>query len=521
MGDELAATAAVRDASDPAARKIFAFSGAANPSGAPLTPGAFVVGGANNPDLIAIEGVPGSNQMFVAVNRCTGPTGPNGCTTDGGTVGVMDLAASSSTGAVTLSNVKFYGSELATSGATSVTSAGYTAGITAMQYCPAGSSSRVASTLFVAVTGKGIYKVVSGTHSQTGTTTGTFKDLKIDCDTGLMMGVQSDGLYFSFDGDKFVKATLPQAANVQNATSLGLQADATTGGVTAVIGNEQGDVVALETDVAALGATPAAVQAGNAANPAAPPAIPADDAAVINSAQTGKATGRVSDIELPNNATDKVSASSVRKFGASSRMAVGTGSGAFKASLTGVTAPGSGAGTPTTTTPGTTPGSGTATLFPKLAKGRKSTVTAIARRAGIEVPAGAKVKAAVGGASKKICRVSGSRISALSPGRCTLAVTVTPKSGAATKQSITLNITGVPTIQRGKAITTLNAAAAAGLPTGKGYKVRGVVAAESKTICKVIGGRLIGVAAGTCSVTFTVTPPTGAATSKKLKSVIF
>lgn len=523
MGDELAASSAVRDSTDPAARKPFTFGGAANPSGAALTPGSFVTGGSNSPDLIAIEGVPGSNQMFVAVNRCTGPTGPNGCTTDGGTVGVMDLSASTSTGAVTLSNVKFYGSELAASGAASVSGAGYTAGINAIQYCPAGSNARVASTLFVAVAGKGIYKIASGTHSATGTTTGTFKDLKIDCDTGLMMGVQADGLYFSFNGDTFVKANLPQAANVQNATSLAVQAEAATGGVTAVVGNEQGDIAALETDIASLGSTTAAVQAGNATNPATAPSIPADDAVVVNSSQTGKATGRVSDIELPNNATDKVTTSSVRKFGASSKMAVGTGSGAFRASLTGVTAPG-------TTTPGTAaPGTATpilapapaAAVFPKLAKGRSSTVAVIARRAGMDVPVGAAVKAAVGGASKKICRVTKTKIQALLPGRCTLAITVTPKGGTATKRSITLNITGVPTIARGKAITTVNAAAAAGLPTGKGYKVRGVVAATSKLQCKVIGGRLIGVTAGACSVTLTVTSPSGAVTSKKLKSVIF
>jgi hypothetical protein len=315
---------------------------------------------------------------------------------------------------------------------------------------------------------------------------------------------------------------LPQAANVQNATSVALQAEGSTGGVTAVIGNEQGDVVALETDVAALGSTPAAVQAGNATNPSAAPTIPPDDAAVINSSSTGKATGRVSDIELPNNATDKVTASSVRKFGASSKMAVGTGSGAFKASLTGVTAPGT--GTPGTGTPGTGvtgPGATAPSVFPKLARGRKATLAVIARRAGIEVPAGAKVKATVGGASKKICRVTGSRITALTPGRCSLSITVTPKSGAPTKRAITLNITGVPTIQRGKALTLLNGAAAVGLTTGKGFKVRGVVASTSKSTCKVIGGRLIGVIAGACSVTVTVTSPTGVVSSKKLKSVIY
>jgi PKD repeat protein len=37
----------------------------------------------------------------------------------------------------------------------------------------------------------------------------------------------------------------------------------------------------------------------------------------------------------------------------------------------------------------------------------------------------------------------------------------------------------------------------------------------------VIGGRLIGVIAGTCSVTLTVTSPTGTVSSKKLNSVIY
>jgi hypothetical protein len=112
MGDELAATAAERDAKLESARKEFSFPGAANPSGSTLTPSSFASGGSQYL-LSAIEGIAGKDVMLVGVNKCSQNIGPSGCESSASSVALVGVSANSSTGAVTLSNVKYFGSEVA------------------------------------------------------------------------------------------------------------------------------------------------------------------------------------------------------------------------------------------------------------------------------------------------------------------------------------------------------------------------------------------------------------------------
>ena len=457
MKEELAASASERDAKT--GGKPFAFAGAANPSGSCLGLHSFVKVGSitcasgenpsqqNGGELVAIEGVAGYNAMIVAVNELNGNSGPNS-QYNSGTVGVVQLTPKSATGDADVASVKYFGARISNSSGTTTdatTSFGLSGGekatyskpVRAVVYCPKGSNAKVADTAFIAVDEQGVYKlstVSSGAvHGQTTTTSGTFKDLKVDCDTGLMVGVQDNGVYFSFDGDKFVKMNLPSSANVQNATAVAVQADKTSGEVAVVLGTNNGDVVALDTDAKTLGSTTEAVAAGTPANPAAPPTLPAEDVVVVNSSTAGKATGTVSDVELPNTATDKVTAASVRKFAAASKMAVGTGSGAFKATIAGGSATGAapGAGAPAAGAPAGQPAPTVGAPMvnaPKVATvGVKKTATVLAQLKTLGIAVVAKSKLVATSSTKSVCSVvAGNKVKGLKAGICRLTVKITP-----------------------------------------------------------------------------------------------
>jgi hypothetical protein len=464
MGDELAATAAERDAKDVSARKEFSFPGAANPSGSTLTPSSFVSGGGQTL-LSAIEGIAGKDAMLVGVNKCSQNLGPSGCESSQGSVALVGLSANSSTGAVTLSNVKYFGSEVAAGGATSAGSGTYAGDVKAIQYCPTGSATKVADTAFISVGGKGIYKITAVTtapaHAATGTTTGTYKDLKVDCDTGLIAVAGSDGLYFSVDGAaKFVKVTTtaapaggqqPPQQGVNNApTAVALQADGTTGEVTMIVASGNGDIKSVETSFAALGVSAADTKAGTATTPTAAITPAADSVNELNNSSTGKNTGAVLDLEIPNTAADKVTAAgvrslSVRKFATASKLSAGTGGGAFRAALrTTTTSSGSGAGTPGVG--GTTPGA----VAPKVVsvkKGKTVSVTSALKRLGTKVVPKSKIVTTVSKASKKVCSVSKKNVvKGLKAGKCSLTVKVTPpatkkvKKPKTTRKKITITI---------------------------------------------------------------------------------
>ena len=441
MGDELAATAAERDAKDVSARKEFSFPGAANPSGSTLTPSSFVSGGGQTL-LSAIEGIAGKDAMLVGVNKCSQNLGPSGCESSQGSVALVGLSANSSTGAVTISNVKYFGSEVAAGGATSAGSGTYAGDVKAIQYCPTGSATKVADTAFISVGGKGIYKITAVStapaHAVTGTTTGTYKDLKVDCDTGVIAVAGSDGLYFSVDGAaKFVKVTTtasaggqqpPQQGGNNAPTAVALQADGTSGEVTMTIASGNGDIKSVETSFTALGVSAADTKAGTATTPTAAITPAADSVNELNNSSTGKNTGAVLDLEIPNTPTDKVTAAgvrslSVRKFATASKLSAGTGGGAFKASLrTTTTSSGSGAGTPGVG--GTT---GVIAKVVTVKKGKTVSVTSALKTLGTTVVAKSKIVVTLSAASKKICSVSKTNVvKGLKAGKCSLTVKVTP-----------------------------------------------------------------------------------------------
>ena len=450
MGDELAATAVLRDTKDVSARKEFSFPGAANPSGSTLTPSSFV-SGASQTLLSAIEGIAGKDAMLVGVNKCSQNLGPSGCESSAGSVALVGISANSSTGAVTLSNVKYFGSEVAAAGATSAGTGTYAGDVKAIQYCPTGSATKVADTAFISVGGKGIYKITAVStapaHAVTGTTTGTYKDLKVDCDTGVIAVAGSDGLYFSVDGAaKFVKITTtvapaagqpqpPQQGGGDAPTAVALQADGTTGEVTMTVASGNGDIKSVETSFTALGVSAADTKAGTAVTPSAAITPASDSVNELNSSLNGKNTGAVLDLEIPNTAADKVTAAgvrtlSVRKFATASKLSAGTGGGAFKASLrTATTSSGSGAGTPGVG--GTTPGANTpGVVVPKVVsvkKGKTVSVTSALKTLGTTVVAKSKIVTTLSAASKKICSVSKTNVvKGLKAGKCSLTVKITP-----------------------------------------------------------------------------------------------
>ena len=458
MGDELAASATDRDAKDVSLRKEFSFPGAANPSGSTLTPSSFASGGSQYL-LSAIEGIAGKDVMLVGVNKCSQNIGPSGCESSASSVALVGVSANSSTGAVTLSNVKYFGSEVASGGATSAGTGTYAGDVKAIQYCPAGSATKVADTAFISVGGKGIYKITSVStapaHAATGTTSGTYKDLKVDCDTGVIAVAGTDGLYFSVDGAaKFVKiatATAPAGGQPQPPqqggdapTAVALQADGASGEVTMTIASGNGDIKSVETSFAALGVSAADTKAGTAVTPTAPITPAADSVNEINSSSKGKNTGAVLDLEIPNTATDVVTASgvrslSVRALATASKLSAGTGGGAFKASLRTTSTPsGSGAGTAVVVAP----------KVVSVKKGKTVTVLSALKKLGNTVVLKSKIATTVSPASKKICSVSSSGVvKGLKAGKCSLTVKITPpatkkvKKPKTTTTKITITIT--------------------------------------------------------------------------------
>ena len=443
MGDELAASAADRDAKLESARKEFSFPGAANPSGSTLTPSSFASGANAQYLLSAIEGIAGKDAMLVGVNKCSQNLGPSGCDSSAGSVALVGVSANSSTGAVTLSNIKYFGSEAASAGATSAGTGTYAGDVKAIQYCPTGSATKVADTAFISVGGKGIYKITSVStapaHAATGTTTGTYKDLKVDCDTGVIAVAGSDGLYFSVDGaTKFVKISTtsapaggqqqPPQQSGDAPTAVALQADGTTGEVTMTIASGNGDIKSVETSFTALGVNAADTKAGTAATPTAVITPATDSLNEINNSLNGKNTGAVLDLEIPNTATDVVTTSgirslSVRALATASKLSAGTGGGAFKASLRTASTP----STPGVAAPVVAAPVVAAPKVVSVKKGKTVSVLAALKTLGNTVVLKSKIVTTVSPASKKICSVSSSGVvKGLKAGKCSLTVKITP-----------------------------------------------------------------------------------------------
>jgi hypothetical protein len=158
----------------------------------------------------------------------------------------------------------------------------------------------------------------------------------------------------------------------------------------------------------------------------------------------------------------------------------------------------------------------TVSALPFVRKGGQRTLPFIAKKSLVTVPRGAKVSGVVARASRSVCRVSGTRLVGVAPGRCRLRITVTPKTGRSTKQWVYVNVSGSPTVRRSSSVSLVQAAAAARMTTGAGLSVRGIVASSSKRVCKVSGSKIRGLGAGRCRVTVTVSSAGGATATKRL-----
>jgi hypothetical protein len=465
MGEELATTATARESKTDASLR-FAFEDTAPiPSGSSCfglqdfiyESGVNCASGQSRNDvsMTAMAGVAGTDAMLVGVSNGTENSGT-------GTLGVIGLTADATTSGATIAGVKYFGSEVASSGAStgatnqfgSSKSSTYTGQINAIAYCPTGSATKVADKAFIAVAGKGIY-VLSGvstsspTHAATSTTTGTYKDLKADCDTGIIVGVTSEGPSISLDGDKFIAVKTPATVQANNATAVDVQADKTTGEVTIVAGTQNSSVIVISTSLTKLGTTGTDVASGTAKTPTAQVTLDTTEALSINESSKGRETGAVADVELPPASGDKVGVSSVRALGvwqmaSTLPMSVGTGGGAFRATTSGSTAIGGGGGT--------TPGVATpAVVAPKVVsvkKGKTVTVLSALKTLGNTVVLKSKIVTTVSATSKKICSVSSSGVvKGLKAGKCSLTVKITPpvtkqvKKPKTTTTKITITIT--------------------------------------------------------------------------------
>jgi hypothetical protein len=413
---------------------------------------------------VAIEGIAGKDMMLVAVNKCSGNVGPTGCESSAGSVALVSVATNTSTGATTLSNIKYFGSEAAAAGASSVSGNGtYTAGVKAVQYCPTGSATKVADTAFVSVNGKGLYKISavssSPAHAATGTTTGTYNDMKIDCDTGVIAVAGADGTYLSIDGGtKFFQLKTeaapanqpnpPQGGQGNGPSAIAVQADATTGDVTVAVASGNGDVKSIETTFTDLGLKGSDVAAGTATSPSAAVTPKTDQINEVNNSTNGRNTGSVPDMELPPAANDKVDVASVKVFTvrasatAGMKLSVGAGGGAFKAAVKNgsITAPSAGAapaggapaaGTPAAGAPAGQPAptvGAPAAAAPKtvtITAKKSITVTSALKTLGTTVVA--KSKLVTTSTTKSVCSVlPGNKVKGLKAGICKLTVKITP-----------------------------------------------------------------------------------------------
>ena len=520
MGDELAATAAVRDAKVSGSPFVFP-----NTISGSVTLAKFANAEAGKSLLTkAIKGVPGYNKMLVAVNRCSENVGPTGCSTSGGTVGMVTFTVDGTSGAQAVTETRYFGADVAaagvTSDATSNFGAGknstYSGGINGLAVCPSGSVSRVADSAFIAVNGLGIYKIsgLSGsTQAHSGPlVTGTFNDLKVDCDTGLMVAAGSDGAYFSLNGSTFTKINTSSApagggGGPSNApTAVAVQADATSGEVLIGVASGNGDIKAVETNFAVLGTTGAAM-AATGTGPTTPTTAvtPAADAInEVNSSNTGRNTGAVKDLEVPKSATDKVTAAgvraaAVRAWASSLSLAAGTGGGAFTARVNSggsSTSSGSSSGgttatpTPTTVTP-------VVVKTPTVVKGKTLTVVSALTTAGTTVVKGSKTSVVVATASKRICSATSTTIRGLKAGSCSLTVTVTPAKVTKTTNT---------TVTKGQSLTIASIASTNKLPSTSNATVKVTVSAGSKRICTVSANKTVrAIGAGKCTLTISVT----------------
>ena len=485
MGEELSATAAQRDSVTdsslrfttnssplkPLALTCFGLDRFINKAGTPCTGGPYD-SSQGKFSMTASAGIVGTDKVLVGVSR--GSIDQQGQTRYG-SVALLTLTSSPSNDGASIGSALFFGANVdqdgtstdATSQFGNSKSSTYDEMVTAIAYCPTGSAPQVADKAFVAVYGKGVYVIsnvsTAPRHNGTPVTTTSFKDLKADCDTGLLVGASANGPMLSFDAQSYVKLPSGKANDI---ATVDVQANKTNGDVSVLTGSGA-NVVEIDTSFAALGTTGEKVAAGTEKTPTVPPTLSPTSVTALNDPNTGRELGQVADVEFSTETGDTVTKSSVRSAGVSAqgvssfasadrKSQIASSSGAYSASLAQQTLstllPG---GTPTatptpgaTTTPGTTPGTSTvgtpAQVVSKVSlvkKGKTIPLASAVKKAGGTIPVKSKVVVSQTAASKKVCKVIGvTKIQGLKTGTCAITVKITPPKSVKVKKPKTITV---------------------------------------------------------------------------------
>jgi hypothetical protein len=400
MSEELAMTAAEREADV----NGFAFAAGGGPGQeAGLRPElaydgqnqTYLVGMAKgNAQNSALVGVTGTNKILMAASTISQGGGSVDATYSAGSVGIFEFAIDSDSKEVTEARFTIFGKGIDSAGGAPYTSipgtqdGAYKGGVTSIAYCPLGSAPSVADNAYITVRGDsnvssdddGLYVIEdvstdSPAHSAV-TADYDMTDIRVDCDTGLIVGVVAaasqsgggggpppvtdpnspggPGVYMSTDGGaSFVQMLLA----VSEPDTLDVQADAESGEVTIVVAGGQGDVTSVEMDETDLGVDlqemAEAPENAPVETPDANIEPPVDGVTELNDAENGINTGGVADIALPPDANDVAleeeasnkSSRRAAKVGAlatSVSVSIGSSSGAFEAQVGASTSSGGG-----------------------------------------------------------------------------------------------------------------------------------------------------------------------------------
>jgi hypothetical protein len=147
---------------------------------------------------------------------------------------------------------------------------------------------------------------------------------------------------------------------------------------------------------------------------------------------------------------------------------------------------------------------------------RKITARSIAKFAGLQVKSTSKVKIVVAKSSRSRCAVEGTRLVAKATGQCRVTITVTPKRGKALKRTVSVTVTGPPTITRSISASAKAVAEHAGLSVAASSRVTLKITRSSNKNCRVSRSKIVGLRKGSCRVTVAVFPPTGMITTKRV-----
>lgn len=147
---------------------------------------------------------------------------------------------------------------------------------------------------------------------------------------------------------------------------------------------------------------------------------------------------------------------------------------------------------------------------------KKLTAKAIAKFAGLSVKAGSRVSMRVAASSRTRCAVTGTTLVAKATGKCNVTVTVTPKRGKKSSKTVSVNVTGPPTITRKISATAKAIAEHAKIDVSSGSTIALKIAKSSAKNCKVSRSKIVGIKTGTCRVTVSVTSSAGQISSKNL-----